>query len=134
MNTTETLTPENCIEILTSQPGLLQHGSVTGHSILLISQPQFAQPPVMETDAFCYLKLDIEPDNTSEIAFLYIRFEAEHTAYAPVEYNSRNGYASKPISQYAPLMDLLRSGETSSRRIEVFLQVNVDGRNSLVIL
>jgi hypothetical protein len=132
MNTTQTLTPENFREVLTSQPEILQHGFVTGYSNLLISQPQYGQPA--ETDAFFYLKLDIEPNTSSDIAVLYIKFVAEQESYVPVTYSGRNGNASKPISQYAALMDLLRSGQTSSRRIEVFLQVNEDGRNALVIL
>jgi hypothetical protein len=133
MNTSQTLTPQNCIEILTNQPGTLQHGFVTGYSNRLISQPRFAQPPVIETDAFCNLVLDIEPNSGSAIFILHISFVAEQTAYAPVEYSDGNGYASKPISHYAPLMDLLRSDGTGSRRIEVLLQVNDDGQNTLVI-
>ena len=132
MKPTQTLTPENCREVLASQPENLQHGFVTGYSNLVISQPQFAQPD--ETDAFFYLKLDIEPNVSSDIAVLYIKFVGEQLSYAPVTYSSRNGNTSKPISQYAAIMDLLKSGEASSRRIEVFLQVNDDGRNALVIL
>jgi hypothetical protein len=134
MNTNPDLTPENFREVLTSQPKTLQHGFVKGFSNLLISQPQDIQPPVPETDALLYLKLDIEPDSSSDIIVLYIRFEAEHASYAPVRYGNKNGNASKPISHYAAIMDLLRSGETGSKRTEIFLQVNADGRNALVIL
>jgi len=133
MNKSVTLTPENCREVLTSQPETMQHGFVTGYSNLLISQPQDAQPPVTATDALFYLRLDIKPDNTSDIAVLYIRFEAENTSYAPVRYAHRNGNASKPVSHYAAIMDLLK-GQTNTKGVEVFLQDNADGRNALVIL
>ncbi len=133
MSTTKTLTPENCRELLTSQPENLQHGFVTGYTNLLISQPQYGQPT--ETDAFLYLSLQIEPSNaSSDIAVLYIKFVPEHTSYEPVRYGHSNGNATKPISQYAAMMDLLKSGQTSARRIEVFLQHNENGDNALVIL
>jgi hypothetical protein len=134
MNNNEMLTPENFKEVIGKQAGTLQHGYVTGYTNLLISQPTLSPPPALETDAFLYLRLDIEPDSNSDIAVLYIKFEPEQAAYAPVRYSHRNGNASKPISQYAATVDLLKSAQTNARKVEVFLQVNDDGRNALVLL
>lgn len=134
MNKTLTLTPQNFREVLTSQPETLQQGYITGYANLLINQPLFAQPPVKDTEAIFYLKLEIEPFSTSDIAGLYIRFEAAQTSYKPVEYIDKYGYVSKPVSHYAAIMDLLRSGQSDSRKIEVLLQANADGRNVLILL
>lgn len=134
MNNHELLTPENCRELLKKTPEALQHGFVKGYTNLLISQPVNTNPPSTETDALLYVRLDIEPDNTSDIMVLYIKFVPDNTVFEPVRYSHQNGNASKPISHYAPLMDLLKNSQTSARRVEVFLQTNADERNAVVLL
>ena len=133
MNKLQPFSPEKFKGVLARQ-GSLQRGFVTAYSNIIVSQPQFAEPPVVVTDAILYLKLDIEPQATSDIISLVIRFEPEQPFYAQVEYSDRNGYASKPISHYNAIMDLLKSADANARRIEVLLQVNDDGRNTLALL
>ena len=106
---------------------------MTGYSYIFINDPQNVIPITTNTDAMFYLKLDIVPDEGSDIMVLFIRFEPDQKFYPAVRYGNNNANVTKPVSHYAGIMDHLRLAQTIGKPVKVSLLVMEDGRNSLVI-
>ena len=127
------LTPENFELEFNSRLGVRQQGHVKGYSYFFINDPQNVIPITTNTDAMFYLKLDIVPEEGSDIAVLFIRFEPDQKFYPAVRYGNNNGNVTKPVSHYAGIMDQLRLAQTNGRQVKVSLLLMADGRNSLVL-
>ena len=130
---TPPLTPENFESVLNSHLGIRQVGHVKGYSYFFINDPQNVIPVTTNTDALFYLKLDIVPEEGSDIMVLFIRFEPDQKFYPAVRYGNNNANVTKPVSHYAGIMDQLRLAQTIGKPIKVSLLLMEDGRNSLVL-
>lgn len=86
----------------------LQHGKVTGYNIYFVSQPKGEQPNVKATEATINVRLDIAPSINSQIKFVNMIFVPEAIVYDPCLYVNNSGYVSKPLSQYAALLEVVR--------------------------
>lgn len=87
----------------------LQRGKVVGYDTYFVSQPNGALPDVSSTESTLNLRLQISPSGNSQIKFININFIKDTTIYPACFYNNTTGYATKPLSHYSLIMDVLKT-------------------------
>lgn len=88
---------------------VLQQGKVVGYNTYFVSQPKGEQPNVTATESTINLRLQILPAANSQIKYININFIKDTAVYPPCFYKNTVGYATKPFSHFAPLIDALKT-------------------------
>lgn len=88
---------------------VVQQGKVVGYNTYFVSQPKGEQPDVTATEATLNLRLQIAPAANSQIKFININFIKDASVYPRCFYKNTVGYATKPLSHFALLMDEIKT-------------------------
>lgn len=101
-------TPSDLIQKAREAGAVLQQGTVMGYETYFVSQPKGELPDISASESTLNLRLQIRPVS-SQIKFVNISFIKDTTIYPPCLYKNGVGYATKPLSHYALIMDVLKT-------------------------
>ncbi|MFC4263061.1 hypothetical protein ACFOWM_09240 [Ferruginibacter yonginensis] len=96
-----------CTTLVTAQSNkVLQQGLIVDFKVNVISQPNY--PDSTTSTARISMQLTVVPKRPGSIRAINIEFVKDADTYPPVVYKSPAAYVTKPMSQYQPLLDLLK--------------------------
>ena len=101
-------TPSVLIQKAREAGAVLQQGTVMGYETYFVSQPKGELPDITASESTLNLRLQIR-SVSSQIKFVNINFIKDTSIYPPCLYKNGVGYATKPLSHYALIIDVLKT-------------------------
>ena len=101
-------TPADLIQKSREAGAVLQQGTVMGYEVYFVSQPKGELPDLTASESTLNLRLQIR-SAPSQIKFVNINFIKNTTIYPPCLYKNGVGYATKPLSHYSLIIDVLKT-------------------------
>ena len=102
-------TPSDLIQKAHEAGAVLQQGTVMGYETYFVSQPKGELPDLAASESTLNLILQIRPPSSSQIKFVNINFIKDNSIYPPCLYKNGVGYATKPLSHFSLIMDVLKT-------------------------
>ena len=102
-------TPSVLIQKAREAGAVLQQGTVMGYETYFVSQPKGELPDITASESTLNLRLQISTTGSSQIKFVNINFIKDTSIYPPCLYKNGVGYATKPLSHYALIIDVLKT-------------------------
>ena len=102
-------TPSVLIQKAREAGAVLQQGTVMGYETCFVSQPKGELPDITASESTLNLRLQISTTGSSQIKFVNINFIKDTSIYPPCLYKNGVGYATKPLSHYALIIDVLKT-------------------------